>query len=229
MSPRQTRAPAILFDLDGTLVDSNYQHVEAWRLAFRRASKVEIPNAFLHRCIGMRGDLLVRAVHKEIGDTASENMVKKLDRLHRGYFERLLPACEPLPGAIALLNALTRLKVSWAIATGGDNKTVSRMLRSLKLSRPAPVVTADDVNRAKPEPDVFLVAAQQLGVPLHDCVVVGDSVWDLLGARRAKALGVGLLCGGTGEAELIQAGAYRLYKHPADLLDRLVEVGIDAR
>jgi phosphoglycolate phosphatase-like HAD superfamily hydrolase len=103
-----------------------------------------------------------------------------------------------------------------------------KMIRSL-LVNGAAIITADDVDQAKPEPDLFLVAARRLGVALNDCIVVGDSVWDLLGARRAKALGVGLLCGGSGLAELIQAGAYRIYEHPADLLDHLPEIGVDAR
>jgi len=223
---QHAKAPAILFDLDGTLMDSNYEHVTAWRLALRRAG-VETPNAFLHRCIGMRGDLLVKAVYKEIGKNVSERTVGKLEKLHKAYFEKTLSSIKPLPGATALLKALTRRKVPWAIATGGDKSTVQKMTRPLGMPM-APVITADDVDQAKPEPDVFLLAAQRLGMALSDCIVVGDSVWDLLGARRARALGVGLLCGGSGAAELTQAGAYRVYKHPADLLDHIVEIGIDA-
>ncbi len=228
--PRElvTKAPAILFDLDGTLMDSNYEHVAAWRLALRR-EKVEIPNAFLHRCIGMRGDLLARAVYKEIGKRPGSESIEELEKLHKAYFENNLRSVKPLPGAAALLKVLSRRKVPWAIATGGDKGTVLKMTRLLGMVRSAIVITADDVEHAKPEPDVFLIAAQQIGVALSDCVVVGDSVWDLLGARRAKALGVGLLCGGYGTAELTQAGAYRVYKHPADLLDHLAEIGIDAR
>ncbi len=222
-----TKAPAILFDLDGTLMDSNYEHVAAWRLALRRAN-IEIPNAFIHRCIGMRGDLLVRAAYKEIGRRFAKETVAKLEKLHKTYFEKTLPSVKPLSGAAALLKALNRRKVPWAIATGGDKSTVFKMTRPLGMARSAIVITADDVEQAKPEPDVFLVAAKRIGVALSDCIVVGDSVWDLLGARRAKALGVGLLCGGYGAVELTQAGAYRVYKHPADLLDHLAEIGIDA-
>jgi HAD superfamily hydrolase (TIGR01509 family) len=223
---QHTKKPAILFDLDGTLMDSNYEHVAAWRLALRSAG-VEVPNVFLHRCIGMRGDLLIAAVYKEIGKKVSDHSIGKLEKLHKAYFEKTLSSVKPLPGAAALLKALTRRKVPWAIATGGDKSTVRKMTRPLSLSA-APVITADDVEQAKPEPDVFLVAAQRVGVALSDCIVVGDSVWDLLGARRAKALGIGLLSGGSGAAELTQAGAYRVYKHTADLLDHLAEIGIDA-
>lgn len=224
---RHSPTPAVLFDLDGTLMDSNYEHVAAWRLALRHAG-VEVPNAFLHHCIGMRGDLLITAVYKEIGKKVNDRAIGKLEKLHKTYFEKAIPLVKPLPGASALLKALTCRKVPWAIATGGDKGTVRKITRPLSLSA-APVITADDVEQAKPEPDVFLVAAQRVAVPLSDCIVVGDSVWDLLGARRAKALGIGLLSGGSGMAELIQAGAYRVYKHPADLLDHLPEIGIDAR
>jgi HAD superfamily hydrolase (TIGR01509 family) len=217
--------PAILFDLDGTLLDSNYEHVAAWHLALRREG-VNIPNAFLHRCIGMRGELLIRAVLKEIGRPIRKPVSRHLESLHKHYFEKALSSVRVLPGAVALLKLLSRLKVHWAIATGGDKNTVAKMIRPLGVPADVPVVTADHVEQAKPEPDVFLAAAHDLRVPFSECIVVGDSVWDLLGARRAKALGVGLLSGGYGEAELFQAGAYRVYKDPADLLDHLAEIGI---
>jgi HAD superfamily hydrolase (TIGR01509 family) len=217
--------PAILFDLDGTLLDSNYEHVAAWQLALRREG-VNIPNAFLHRCIGMRGELLIRAVFKEIGGPIREPVVRHLEKLHKHYFEKTLSSVRVLPGAVALLKLLSRVKVQWAIATGGGKNTVAKMTRPLGVPAGVPVVTADHVEQAKPEPDVFLAAAHHLGVPFSECVVVGDSVWDLLGARRAKALGVGLLSGGYGETELVQAGAYRVYKDPSELLDHLAEIGI---
>ena len=129
----------------------------------------------------------------------------------------MLASIIPLPGSSSLLKALSGRKISWAIATGGDKDTVRRMIRPLPIPAATPVITADHVEQAKPDPDVFLIAAQRLNVALSDCIVVGDSIWDLLGARRAKALGVGLRCGGYGEAELVQAGAYRVYKDPAEI------------
>ncbi len=131
-----------------------------------------------------------------------------------------------LPGTRQLLLHLSRSGIRWAIATGGDQDTVTRMVKPLRLPKATPVITADHVERTKPDPDVFLEAADRLGVALHDCIVVGDSIWDMLGARRAKALGVGLLSGGYGEAELIQAGAYRVYKYPENLLEQIAEIGI---
>jgi HAD superfamily hydrolase (TIGR01509 family) len=174
----------------------------------------------------MRGKLLIKAAFKEIGQTLLDGTKERLERLHKRYFEEKLSSIKPLPGSSSLLKVLSRRKHSWAIATGGDKNTVRKMIRPLPIPNSIPVITADDVEHAKPDPDVFLVAAQELGVAFSDCIVVGDSTWDLLGARRAKALGVGLRCGGYGEAELMQAGAYRVYRDPADLLDHLPEIGI---
>lgn len=224
-SQARAKGPAILFDLDGTLLDSNYEHVLAWQFALRREG-LEIPNAFLHRCIGLRGELLIKAAFNEIGRTLGDGAIKRLERLHKRYFEKTLSSIKPLPGSISLLKALSRQNISWAIATGGDMDTVLRMIQPLPILARTPVITADHVEQAKPDPDVFLIAARRLGAALSDCIVVGDSVWDLLAARRAKALGVALRCGGSGEAELVQAGAYRVYKDPADLLDHLAEIGI---
>lgn len=96
----------------------------------------------------------------------------------------------------------------------------------LGIGDDVPVVTGDDVKQAKPEPDLFLAAAKKLNTDLEHCVVVGDSVWDLLAAQRAHALGVGLLTGGYGEDELARAGAYRVYRDPEDLLEHLDEIGV---
>jgi phosphoglycolate phosphatase-like HAD superfamily hydrolase len=116
----------------------------------------------------------------------------------------------------------------WAIATSGRLESARPTLELLGVSLEAPVITRDQVLHAKPDPDLFLAAADRLGVPISACVVVGDSVWDLLAARRARALGVGLLSGGYGQDELERAGAYRVYQDPADLLRHFDEVGVRA-
>ena len=132
----------------------------------------------------------------------------------------------PLPGARELLAALTSAQIPWAIATSGRIDTAGPVLETLgvDLAR-IPVVTRDQVKYAKPEPDLFLAAAHRLGVTIDTASVVGDSVWDMLAARRARALGIGLLSGGYGMEELERAGAYRVYEDPADLLKHLDEVG----
>jgi HAD superfamily hydrolase (TIGR01509 family) len=132
----------------------------------------------------------------------------------------------PLPGARELLASLTELGVPWAIATSGRMESAQPALESLGLHPETPVITRDKVAHAKPDPDLFLAAAARLGVDIAHSVVVGDSVWDLLAARRANALGIGLLSGGYGEEELVRAGAYRVYEDPAALLRHLDEIGV---
>jgi HAD superfamily hydrolase (TIGR01509 family) len=132
----------------------------------------------------------------------------------------------PLPGARELLDRLSEQHVPWAIATSGRLGTAGPALELLRVPEGAVVVTHDDVQRAKPDPDLFIEAARRLGVTVEDSIIVGDSVWDLLAARRARALGVGLQSGGYGRDELLAAGAYRVYDDPLDMLDHLDEVGI---
>ena len=114
----------------------------------------------------------------------------------------------------------------WAVATSGLMTAARPTLETLGVPADVPVVTRDQVERAKPDPDLFLAAAERLGADVADSVVVGDSVWDLLAAQRARALGIGLLSGGYGREELERAGAYRVYDDPADLLLHLDEVGV---
>jgi len=116
--------------------------------------------------------------------------------------------------------------VRWTIATSGRAATARLALPLLGLPADVPMVTRDMVRHAKPDPDLFLAAAAQLGVEPRDAMVVGDSVWDLLAARRAGSLGIGLMSGGYGREELERAGAYRVYADPAELLARADELGV---
>jgi HAD superfamily hydrolase (TIGR01509 family) len=217
--------PAFLFDLDGTLVDSVYQHVLAWREALEKAG-IELAVWRIHRRIGMSGGLLIEALLREIGRSVTKAEAERLAQLHEEAYARLRPQVRVLPGALDLLACLSRAGVPWAIATSGRPASAQPMLALLKLGLDVPVITRDQVERAKPDPDLFLAAAKRLGVLATDSVVVGDSVWDLLAARRASAIGVGLLSGGYGQDELERAGAYRVYQDPADLLRHLDEVGV---
>jgi HAD superfamily hydrolase (TIGR01549 family) len=216
---------AFLFDLDGTLVDSVYQHVLAWREALE-AGGIHLAVWRIHRQIGMSGGLFVNALLRETGHTVSKEEAERLQEIHGEAFRRYASQVRPLPGAEELLSYLTKAGVPWAIATSGRLETASLSLRLLGLGEEAPIITRDLVRHAKPDPDLFLAAAEKLGVDISDSVVVGDSIWDLLAARRARALGVGLLSGGYGREELERAGAYRVYNDPADLLRHLDEVGV---
>jgi HAD superfamily hydrolase (TIGR01549 family) len=219
--------PAFLFDLDGTLVDSVYQHVLAWREALE-GTGIELAVWTLHRRIGMSGGLLLNALLRETGHQVTAEEADRLRRLHAEAYARYLPQIRPLPGARELLAYLTSSGVPWAIATSGRLESARPTLEILGVGEEVVVITRDQVDHAKPDPDLFLAAAERLGVHISDAVVVGDSVWDLLAARRARALGVGLLSGGYGQDELERAGAYRVYQDPADLLKHLDEVGVRA-
>ncbi len=219
------RGPAFLFDLDGTLVDSVYQHVLAWQDALDRCG-IELSVWRIHRKIGMSGGLFANALLRETGREVTEEEALRMRRLHAEAYAERSRQVRPLPGTRELLAYLSKLEVPWAIATSGYLESAGPVLELLGIPAGVPVVTRDHVHRAKPDPDLFLAAAERLGVDIADSAVVGDSVWDLLAARRARALAIGLLSGGYGTDELERAGAYRVYEDPADLLRHLDEVGI---
>jgi HAD superfamily hydrolase (TIGR01509 family) len=217
--------PAFLFDLDGTLVDSVYQHVLAWRDALEEAG-MPLSVWRIHRRIGMSGSLFVNALAREIHQTLTAEQVERIQQGHATAFRRYAAQVRPLPGAAELLAYLARAGVPHAIATSGKIESAGPSVKTLGVSEDLPLITRDMVARAKPDPDLFLAAADRLGIPIEHCVVVGDSIWDLLAARRARALSIGLLSGGYGEEELERAGAYRVYEDPAGLLAHLDEVGV---
>jgi HAD superfamily hydrolase (TIGR01509 family) len=217
--------PAFLFDLDGTLVDSVYQHVLAWHEALEELG-LSLAVWRIHRRIGMSGGLLAQALGREIGERVTAEQARKLQKRHAAAYERYREEVQPLPGARELLQQLSRAKVRYAIATSGRREGAEPALKKLEVRPEIPVITRQEVERAKPDPDLFLAAAARLNVPIAHAMVVGDSVWDLLAARRAGCLGIGLLSGGYGKEELERVGAYRVYQDPADLLTHLDEVGI---
>jgi HAD superfamily hydrolase (TIGR01509 family) len=219
------RAPAFLFDLDGTLVDSVYQHVLAWREALERGG-IELSVWRIHRRIGMSGGLFVNALLRETGRAISKKEAERLQEMHAQAFRKRVKDVRPLPGARELLRDLHKRRVPFAIATSGRRAGAKRPLALLDVPAKVPVITRDEVEYAKPDPDLFIAAAKRLNAPLENAVVVGDSVWDMLAARRAHTLGVGVLSGGYGEDELDRAGAYRVYQDPADLLRHLDELGV---
>ena len=221
----ETEMPAILFDLDGTLVDSNYQHVNAWSETLLAAGLV-IPRWKIHRRVGMSGRSMLQELLRELGDTQGRIDLDQLERQHDSRFRRAIPHLKPLPGVNQLLSHLSRHGIRFAIATTGGREQTLRLLKRLKVPARMPVVTGDDVKRAKPSPDIFAAAARQLNAAMSDCIVVGDSVWDLLAAVRQSALGVGFLSGGYGQEELERAGAFRVYSDAADMLMHIEQLGL---
>jgi HAD superfamily hydrolase (TIGR01509 family) len=222
---KRADGPPMLFDLDGTLVDAVYEHVVAWHQVLQQ-KKIALPCWKIHRQIGLSGKSFLPMLFREIGMERDAAEIKELEELHRHLYMQRIERTRVLPGARELLEHLTETGIPWAIGTSGEPEAVEPMLKLLGVPASAPVVLAKQTERGKPNPDVFFLGAEKLGVKLSGSVVVGDSVWDLLAAQRAKALGVGLLSGGYGRAELEGAGAYRIYQDPGDLLAHLEELGV---
>ncbi|HKU13388.1 MAG TPA: HAD family hydrolase [Steroidobacteraceae bacterium] len=216
---------AFLFDLDGTLVDSVYQHVLAWREALAHEG-IELSTWRIHRRIGMSGGLLTNLLLRETGLAIEPERIERLQRWHSEAYKRHIDEVRALPGAAELLTFLTQAQIPWAVATSGRMETASLALAKVGVDLGnVPIVTRDQVRYAKPDPDLFVAAADRLSIDVAAAFVVGDSVWDMLAAQRARALGIGLLSGGYGLDELERAGAYRVFDDPAQLLRHIDELG----
>jgi len=218
---------ALIFDLDGTLVDTVYAHVFAWQRALAERG-MAIDGWRIHRRIGMSGGLFTRAVGRELGRALDETEAHALQDRHGELFREMLPERRALPGAVSLLAALRAGGVVHGIATSGRRPEIDASLAVLDVPDDTVVVQRGDVERAKPAPDLFLECARRLGAVNDECFVVGDAVWDLLAARRARMLSVGLLSGGYGDDELTRAGAFRVYRDAAELHAALDELGVEA-
>jgi HAD superfamily hydrolase (TIGR01549 family) len=216
---------ALIFDLDGTLVDTVYAHVFTWQRALAEAG-MPVDGWRIHRRIGMSGGLFTRAVARELGRAITAAEADSLQRRHEELFQEFLPERRLLPGARELLRFLRETGTPHGIATSGRRPEIDASLDALGIGSETIVVERGDVLRAKPAPDLFLNCQQRLGVSVDECYVVGDAIWDLLAARRARMLSIGLLSGGYGEDELTQTGAFRVYRDPAELHSSLDELGI---
>jgi len=222
MSRQET---AFLFDLDGTLVDSVYQHVLAWHEALR-SEGVDLSIWRIHRRIGMSGGLFTNMLLRETGLELDQDRIDRVQQRHRTAYLERVGSVRPLPGARELLDHLSDAGIPWAIATSGKRETAAPVIETLGIDPSADnIITRDQVRFAKPDPDLFLAAAARLHVSIEFASVVGDSVWVMLAARRARALGIGLLSGGYGTEELERAGAYRVFDDPAGMLRHIDEVG----
>jgi len=216
---------AFIFDLDGTLIDSVYQHVLAWQEALT-SERIDLSVWRIHRKIGMSGGLFTNMLLRETGAEFDSRRIERLQHAHAEAYKRNIKSVRPLPGARDLLHALRSASIPFAIATSSRLETAAPALETLEFDfSGTPIITRDQVKYAKPEPDLFLTAAERLHVGTEGASVVGDSVWDMLAATRGRFLGIGLLSGGYGREELERSGAYRVFEDPADLLKHLDEVG----
>ncbi|HET6437101.1 MAG TPA: HAD family phosphatase, partial [Anaeromyxobacter sp.] len=212
-------------DLDGTLVDTVYAHVFAWQLTLAEAG-MPLDGWKIHRRIGMSGGLFTRALAREVGHELSAEETHFLQERHGELFRGLLPERRPLPGAIELLRRLRQAGVPHGVATSGRRPDIDASLAALELPPETVVIDRRDVHHAKPAPDLFLACQAKLGAAAEECYVVGDAVWDMLAARRAHMLGLGLLTGGYGEDELLSAGAYQVFRDVEELGGTLEELGL---
>jgi HAD superfamily hydrolase (TIGR01549 family) len=207
----QTRR-AVLFDVDGTLVDSTYFHVVAFWRAFHDVG-IEVPMRDIHRRIGMGADRLVR-----------ETLRREDERVVDGHTEHFAPFLDlvtALPGAVDLLTHCTSRGLTVVLATSASATEVEAQKRALAGSEEAveAITSSEDAEESKPDPDILQAALAKAGLDAADCVFVGDAEWDVRAARELGIPCVALLTGGMGPTELLNAGAIDVYDGPAALLE----------
>ena len=214
-------APAVLFDIDGTLVDSNYLHVHAWQRAFTELG-LEVQSWRIHRCIGMDGSSLI----EELGSGDVEDPERAKD-LHSRFYAETVGLLRPLPGARALLDAVADMGLQVVLATSAPEHELSILRKVLDDDVFSALTSSGDVDTAKPEPDIVRVALDRAGVGPEQAVFVGDSTWDVTAAARAGVECVCLRSGGISRDELEYAGAIAVFEDPRDLLEHVGDTRID--
>ncbi|SIS05561.1 HAD family hydrolase [Williamsia sterculiae] len=219
---------AFLFDIDGTLVDSVYPHVDAWLRAFADCG-VTIPAWEIHRQIGKDGSLLVQALLSAHGvDEASDRYQDIADRASGGHSENYLARADHLavlPGARALIRLAAERGMTVVLATSAPQQELDILRRLLDVEQWVDAVTSgEDVDTAKPDASVVQVALDRAGTSAADAIMFGDATWDAQAATKIGVRSVGLLSGGIGAAELTDAGAARVYRDPADIVEHFDEV-----
>lgn len=216
---------ALIFDLDGTLIDSVYPHALAWQQTLNEAD-LPVPAWEVQRHVGISGKLLVKTLARARGRAFEDAVIRQLEARHDELYKTYAHLQRPLPGAIDLLRFLIDHRIAHGIATSGRRSEISGSLEALGIG-PATIVIDGGSRSAKPEPDLFVACQEALRVPRTQCLVIGDAVWDIYSARRAGILGVGVLTGGSGEQELYNAGAMRVYRDAAALLTGIDELGLE--
>jgi HAD superfamily hydrolase (TIGR01509 family) len=213
-----SRVDTAVLDVDGTLVDTVYQHTMAWATAFGEVD-VDVPLWRLHRAVGIGGD---RYVAEVAGDDVERRYGDQLRDRHDELFGREIDRVRPLPGAPALLRELRDRGLKVVLASSGVAEHTERLLRLVGADRTTQGATSSsDVEQSKPAPDLIEAAIER--VDGERAVVVGDAVWDVTAAVNAGMRSVGLLSGGFGEGELRDAGADHVFTDAQDLLDHLDE------
>ena len=216
--------PAVLFDVDGTLVDSNYLHVYAWQRAFAD-QRIDVETWRVHRSIGMDGSTLIRT----LANNPADDVATQLEELHSRYYGEQTALLQPLHGARELIHRVAELGLQVVLATSAPEDELATLRQVLACDEVISEVTSsNDVDTAKPEPDIIEVALQRAGVSAERAVFVGDAVWDAEACARAGVTNIGLRSGGVGRDELENAGAAQVFDNPMDLLDHLANTKITA-
>lgn len=215
---------AVLFDVDGTLVDSNYLHVNAWRRAFAELA-IEVESWRIHRAIGIDGSALVRL----LSDDAPDDVRRELKDLHSRYYLQTAELLSPLPGARRLLERLAALDLPVVLATSAPEDELAILRKALNCDDLIAAVTSSaDVDVAKPDPGIIGIALDRIGATADRAVFVGDAVWDAKACARAGVPSIGVLSGGVSRTELETAGAVSVFDNAEDLLLHLDQTPIAA-
>ncbi|MDQ1743029.1 MAG: hypothetical protein QOE23_1368 [Pseudonocardiales bacterium] len=213
----------VLFDIDGTLVDTSYLHTVSWWQAFRKES-LDIPMARIHRAIGMGGDQLVH----EVSDGAADDRTEELTASHDALYSAYWPALRLLPGARELVRHCHSTGLVTVLASSASSAELDVLTRVLDLDDVIDAATGSaDAESSKPAPDIVLVALDKGGLQPENAVFVGDAVWDVHACAKAGLRCVGLESGGTSAAELREAGAVATYRDAGDLLARFAGSPLD--
>ncbi|MCV7344621.1 HAD family hydrolase [Mycolicibacterium rhodesiae] len=209
--------PAVLFDIDGTLVDSNYLHVHAWQQAFHEVG-LPVQAWHVHRSIGMDGSTLV----EELSNGADDDVQKRLKDSHTRHYEASADLLTALPGARELLQRVADLGLQVVLATSAPENELAMLRKTLGCDDLVSAITSsEDVEEAKPRPDIVNVALEKAGVSAQHAVFIGDTVWDVEASSRAGVPCIAVLSGGVGRGELEKAGAAAIFDDAEELLDNL--------
>lgn len=210
----------VLFDVDGTLVDSVYLHAVAWWQALRQYGH-DVPAARIHRAIGMGSDKILDHLLGEDHDPSDDDALRAA---HASLYAVHWPALRALPGARRLLQTCAGRGLRTVLATSASKRELEALLRCLDAESAITAVTsADDADQSKPAPDIVQVALDRSGLSAEEVVFVGDAVWDVQAAGKLSIPCIGVTSGGICAAELLDHGAAAVYADPEDLLDHLDE------
>ena len=216
--PKSPKQRGVLFDVDGTLVDSTYFHTIAWWQGFRQQG-MDVPMASIHRHIGMGGDKLLDRL---LPPDADEELRGAIERAHGAIFSTFWPAIRPFDAARELLQRCSESGFAVALASSAHARDLQVLRGILDAEDWIDCVTSSaDASESKPSPDILRAALERLKLGPEDVVYVGDSVWDVKAAARLDIGTIGLTCGGISEAELRTAGALEVYADPRSLLQSL--------